>query len=478
MRVREYLKFRARLKGLNRKRSRERVDVVMEQCGLTEVSRRIIGQLSKGYRQRVGLADALVHEPELIILDEPTIGLDPHQIRAVRQLIKNLAQSHTVLISTHILPEAEMTCNRMLIMYEGSILAADTPDNLQKLMAGKSQVIAEIAAPLADLRECWARLAEIEQFDVVAGGRRLFSLRADAARRTGPASADFCAGARARLDLARTDTQPAFAGRHLLAGHQTGRGGGRLMQAFWTLTRRELATYFVSVTGYIIIAAATFLIGLSFVVLLRNLGSDPSPMPVTELFYRTYFFWLILLLATPIITMRLFALEKFSGTFETLMTTPVSDLQVVLAKFTAALVFYMAMWLPMFACLFIVQRYANQPGALDAGTVGSTYLGIFLLGALFLSLGCFASALTRSQMVAAMVTLLLGVTLFALGFLAEQIPIAAQWQAQVLGYFALFQQMQDFARGVVDSRSVVVYVSLTLFFLFLTLRAVESRRWK
>ena len=166
MRVREYLKFRARLKGLDRRRSRERVTTVMEQCGLTEVGRRIIGQLSKGYKQRVGLADALVHEPELIILDEPTIGLDPHQIRAVRQLIKSLAQKHTVLISTHILPEAEMTCNRMLIMYDGKILAADTPDNLQRLMAGSSQVIAEIAAPAEVLREAWAQLPGIEQFDV------------------------------------------------------------------------------------------------------------------------------------------------------------------------------------------------------------------------------------------------------------------------------------------------------------------------
>ncbi len=166
MRVREYLKFRARLKGLSRRRSRERVDVVMEQCDLTHVSRRIIGQLSKGYRQRVGLADALVHEPELIILDEPTIGLDPHQIRAVRQLIKSLACDHTVLISTHILPEAEMTCNRMVIMYEGSILAADSPDNLQRFMSGHSQILAEIAAPLEELNECWAQMPEVEQFDV------------------------------------------------------------------------------------------------------------------------------------------------------------------------------------------------------------------------------------------------------------------------------------------------------------------------
>src|SRR5689334_2149019 len=142
MRVREYLKFRARLKGLGRQRSRERVDVVMEQCGLTDVSKRIIGQLSKGYKQRVGLADALVHEPDLIILDEPTAGLDPNQIRSVRQLIKDLAGKHTVLLSTHILPEVEMTCNRVLILHEGRVLADDTPRNLEKLMSKGGRVVA------------------------------------------------------------------------------------------------------------------------------------------------------------------------------------------------------------------------------------------------------------------------------------------------------------------------------------------------
>jgi ABC-2 type transport system ATP-binding protein len=168
MRVREYLKFRARLKGLDRRSSRQRADIVMEQCALTDVSRRIIGQLSKGYRQRVGLADALVHEPELIILDEPTIGLDPNQIRSVRQLIKSLAHAHTVLISTHILPEAEMTCNRMVILYDGRVLAADTPENLQRLMASGSHIVAEIAAPLAELHDHWAQMPEVEQFDISA----------------------------------------------------------------------------------------------------------------------------------------------------------------------------------------------------------------------------------------------------------------------------------------------------------------------
>jgi ABC-2 type transport system ATP-binding protein len=174
MRVREYLKYRARLKGLGWKRSRDRVQTVMEQCGLTDVGRRVIGQLSKGYKQRVGLADALVHEPELIILDEPTIGLDPHQIRTVRALIKSLAGKHTILISTHILPEVEMMCGRVLIMLGGRVLASDTPENLQRRMAGGSQVIAEIAAPEAELRAAWENLSDVLQFDLTPSDGEFF----------------------------------------------------------------------------------------------------------------------------------------------------------------------------------------------------------------------------------------------------------------------------------------------------------------
>ena len=249
------------------------------------------------------------------------------------------------------------------------------------------------------------------------------------------------------------------------------------MSIFWALLRRELASFFFSLTGYVIIAAITLLTGLSFVVLIHNLGTDPSPMPVTEMFYRTYFFWLIVLLASPVITMRVFALEKATGTFETLMTTPVGDAQVVLAKFFGALIFYLVAWLPLLGCLFVVRHFTNQ-NALDGGTVGGMFLGILLVGGLFISLGCFASSLSRSQMAAAMIAFVLGVSLFALGFLAEALPASAHWQTQVISYFALFEQMRDFARGVVDTRAVTFYASATFLFLFLTLRVVENRRWK
>jgi ABC-2 type transport system permease protein len=138
----------------------------------------------------------------------------------------------------------------------------------------------------------------------------------------------------------------------------------------------------------------------------------------------------------------------------------------------------MVMWLPLLGCLLVVRHYASDPGGFDAGTVGSTFLGIYLLGGLFLSLGCCASSLSRSQMTAAMLTLLFGASLFLVGVLADRIPLQANWQTQALASLAFFDQMHDFARGIVDTRAVVLYVTFTFFFLFLTLRVVESRRWK
>jgi ABC-2 type transport system ATP-binding protein len=130
MRVNEYLRYRGSLKGLSGKKLRIRADAVKELCSVKEVENKLISSLSKGYRQRVGLAEALIHEPDLLILDEPTIGLDPNQIRHVRELIKSLGKRHTILLSTHILSEVEVTCSRVIIIHRGKIEASDTPENL------------------------------------------------------------------------------------------------------------------------------------------------------------------------------------------------------------------------------------------------------------------------------------------------------------------------------------------------------------
>ncbi len=151
MRVSEYLYFRGRLKEVPRRKLGPRIDEVLEVCDLKRVRHKIIGQLSKGYRQRVGIAEAILAEPPVIIMDEPTIGLDPHQILIVRDLIAGLRGRMTVIISSHILPEIEVTCDRVLIINQGRVVAKGTPAELRREILGRSSYEAEIAGDAPDL---------------------------------------------------------------------------------------------------------------------------------------------------------------------------------------------------------------------------------------------------------------------------------------------------------------------------------------
>ena len=179
MRVKEYLLFRAKLKKLPPRERKTKIDECIEKCRITEVQNQIIGTLSKGYRQRVGLADTLVHDPKILILDEPTIGLDPNQIRQVRQLIKELGAKHTILLSTHILPEVEMLCERVIIINKGKIVAMDTPANLAiQLRAGNNLILEvrgngeKIKNALTNIKSVkkvvWQDKGEISNFTVEA----------------------------------------------------------------------------------------------------------------------------------------------------------------------------------------------------------------------------------------------------------------------------------------------------------------------
>lgn len=163
MRVREYLRFRGQLKGLGGNSLRTRMDEVVELCGLRDVRRKMIRTLSKGFRQRVGLADALIHDPPLLILDEPTNGLDPNQIRAIRHLIKQLGQSHTILLSTHILSEVEMICDKIVIIDGGKVLASDTPANLISTMRTAGRISLELRADPENARKKIASLDNVKK---------------------------------------------------------------------------------------------------------------------------------------------------------------------------------------------------------------------------------------------------------------------------------------------------------------------------
>jgi ABC-2 type transport system ATP-binding protein len=165
MRVREYLQFRGKIKGLDRSSREGAVKRVTDLCKLGDFIDRPIQQLSKGMRQRVGLADALMHDPKVLILDEPTVGLDPAQIRETRNLIIELAKRHTVLLSSHILPEVEASCQRTIIIASGRIVASGSPGELKERIRGGSRLIAEVAGPAADVRKAISEVDGVSQVE-------------------------------------------------------------------------------------------------------------------------------------------------------------------------------------------------------------------------------------------------------------------------------------------------------------------------
>ena len=161
LRVQEYLAYRAAIKGVPSRDRRARVGGALERCALTEVRRSLIGRLSKGFRQRVGVADCLVGQPAILILDEPTVGLDPHQIRQTRDLIRELGRTTTILLSTHILPEVEMLCHRVTIINKGRIVAVDTPGRLRERLRGTQIIRVELKGEAASIEAALRQLPSV-----------------------------------------------------------------------------------------------------------------------------------------------------------------------------------------------------------------------------------------------------------------------------------------------------------------------------
>ena len=204
MTVSKYLKYISKIKGLPRSRRAERLDVAIEACGLTERRSQIIGQLSKGYRQRVGLAQALIHDPDVMIFDEPTSGLDPRQIIEIRELIKELGKEHTIILSTHILPEASMTCERLIVINEGRIagdvklsegrpISVDSGAHVEPDIVGGKTLYLEVGAPLEDARtalESVPNVNRVEHREINDGNHPVFHVSCDAETDARPEIAD------------------------------------------------------------------------------------------------------------------------------------------------------------------------------------------------------------------------------------------------------------------------------------------------
>jgi len=158
MKVAAYLEFVAEVKGMDRRERRRSINQIMEKCRIVDVQRMLIASLSRGYRQRVGIAQALLNNPEVLILDEPTVGLDPQQIIEIRQLIKELSGQSTIILSTHILPEVSMVCQRVIIINDGHIIAVDTPENLTTRLQSSAKLLLTVDGPVSQVEEALTQL--------------------------------------------------------------------------------------------------------------------------------------------------------------------------------------------------------------------------------------------------------------------------------------------------------------------------------
>ncbi len=238
---------------------------------------------------------------------------------------------------------------------------------------------------------------------------------------------------------------------------------------------RELRSYFMSPLGWVVATGFLFFNGWSFYIILDHLNRPDLPAgltPFDAFFGGTIFYWLLVLFVGPVLTMRLVAEERRSGTLEMLLTAPITEGQVVLGKFLAAFLFYVFLWLPS---LVYVALLAKQL-PLDWGPVTASYLGTFAVGAMFLSIGVFTSAVTRNQVVAAVLSFALTFIFFATIFLEELVNDPKLRDA--VQYLNLYQHLDEFSKGIVDSRRLVYYVSVTAFFLFLSTRALEAGKGK
>lgn len=179
--VKSYLKFMAEVKGIAASRRRGAVDESLDECGLGDVAGRMIGNLSKGYRQRVGLAQALLGDPQVLVLDEPTVGLDPRQIAEIRQLIRSMAGRRTVILSTHILPEVSMTCQKVIIIANGRIQAQGTPEHLVSTLGGGSMITVKVAGPESAVLELLGKVTGVLAVNVVrqAGDHIVYRIETD-----------------------------------------------------------------------------------------------------------------------------------------------------------------------------------------------------------------------------------------------------------------------------------------------------------
>ena len=246
------------------------------------------------------------------------------------------------------------------------------------------------------------------------------------------------------------------------------------MRAILAIAKKEILSYFLAPMAYIIISAFLLMNGFLFYLILAALSQPNagSAAPMGVFFGGTLLFWLYLIITVPVITMRLGAEERKSGTIETLMTAPVSDWEVVLGKYSAAMTLYAAMWAPTLLYAFVLTRF----GEVDWGPVATGYVGVLLVGTFFVAVGLFTSLLSKNQLVAAIIAFAILTMLLSVSILS--FIVTEGFLKSVVEYVDLWGRLQDFSKGILDSRPIIYFLSGAAIFLVLSRQVLETRRWR
>lgn len=461
MTVEGFLAFVASIRDYSGREKRRRIDSAMDCMELRDERRSIIETLSKGFKRRVALAQAILHDPELLLLDEPTDGLDPNQKHQVRQLVKNLSESKIVVISTHILEEVSFMCSRALVINGGRLLADNTPGELRTRSRYHHAVSLSIEAPVDPLA--------IAMLPGVAG----IEGRPD---RAGTLTILARPGAQILPALNRLIRQRLAGIRVAYRTRPTGRSvpptdpRNPRMTAIGTIFRRELGSYFATPLAYVftliflvLSGVATFYLGDFFERGQADLAPFFSSLP-----------WLYLLLI-PALAMRLWAEERKSGSIEMLMTLPVSRATLVTGKFLAA-------WFCAGLALlltFPMPLTVNYLGSPDNGAIIAGYLAGWLLSGGYLAIGSCMSALAKNQIIAFALTVLVCLLFVGAGTPHVQQALSGwlpQWLLDGIASLSVLVRFEALGRGVLDVRDLAYFGSLIVAWLVATTIIIDLKK--
>ena len=460
------------MRGLRGEEKRRRIAWAVEQTALAEVLHRRIETLSKGFRRRVGIAQAILHDPEVLVLDEPTDGLDPNQKHGVRELIRELGRDKAIIISTHILEEVDAVCDRAIVINRGRLVGEGTPEALHARAREHNAVRIRLAGSDTEAVAALCRdspfVAAVEISEKGGDAWVLATSREGAfiADRIGAALRQAARAGRgnafgsgpARRRLPRDDARPSASGRRLA------------VRAIFVVARREMASYFSTPLAYVFLII--FLAAAAAAPLLFGGFFERRQADLTTFF--VFHPWLLLVLV-PAIGMRLWAEERRVGTIELLMTLPITVWQAVLGKFLAAWAFAgLAL-----ALTFPIWVTVNMLGAPDNGVILASYIGSFLMAGAFLALSSAISALTTSQVVAFVLSVSAGFLLLVTGldFVAA---LARNWLPQyavdLIASYSLLTHFSSITEGVLEMRGIVFFLTIILLLLFINKELVELRK--